>query len=130
MRKDSNTTLSVMKWLEEIEGKGGFTFYNRVDTAKGVFYGFTTVPKTNLFTLVLKNKDMESVFPSVDSSILIAWLRALCENMKQVFSTPAGAIPTGEPTPAREYNYTPNAVITGQGNNFEIKTAFPGTPIL
>ncbi|KAK3829638.1 MAG: hypothetical protein J3R72DRAFT_517198 [Linnemannia gamsii] len=142
MRKDSDTTLSVMKWLEEIEGKGGFTFYNRVDTAKGVFYGFTTVwqlrqlryhsqslcldgtyngPKTNLFTLVLKNKDMESV----DSSILIAWLRALCEKMKQVFSTPAGATPTGEPTAAREYNYTPNAVITGQGNNLRSRLPSP-----
>lgn len=42
MRKDADATLSAMKWLEEIEGKEGFTFYNRVDAAKGVFYGFAT----------------------------------------------------------------------------------------
>jgi len=42
MRKDTDATLSAIKWLEEIEGKGGFTFYNRVDTAKCVFYGFAT----------------------------------------------------------------------------------------
>ncbi|KAF8925351.1 hypothetical protein BGZ47_003350, partial [Haplosporangium gracile] len=162
MRKDTDATLSAMKWLEEIEGKGGFTFYNRVNTAKSVFYGFATEwqlrqlrnhgqslcfdgthnvfgPKTNLFTLVLKNKDHGFGVPvaflltrSTDSSILTAWLRALCEKMKQMFSTPAGTTPTGEPTPAREYNYKPNAVITDQGNTeiLAIKTAFPGTPIL
>jgi len=52
--------------------------------------------------------------------------------MKEMFSTPAGTTPTGEPTPAREYNYKPNAVITDQRNTeiLAIKTAFPGTPIL
>jgi hypothetical protein len=52
--------------------------------------------------------------------------------MKQMFSTRAGTTPTGEPTPAREYNYKPNAIITDQGNTevLAIKTAFPGTPIL
>ncbi|KAF9538806.1 hypothetical protein EC957_006201 [Mortierella hygrophila] len=140
-RKDMEATLSAMKWLEEIEGKGGFTFYNRVDTAKGVFYGFATewqlrqlrnhgqslcfdgthnVPKTNLFTLVLKNKHHGFGVP-------VAFLLTRSNNSTNVLYPCYGMTPTGEPTPAREYNYTPNAVITDQGNTeiLAIKTAFP-----
>jgi hypothetical protein len=42
MRKDPGATLSVMKWLEEIENKGGFTLYNKLDTTSGIYFGFST----------------------------------------------------------------------------------------
>jgi hypothetical protein len=85
-------------------------------------------PKTNLFTLVFKNKDHGFGVPVAflltricDPNILNAWLKALRERMKQMYSTPDF-----------EYNYKPNAVITDQGSTeiLAIKTVFPGIPIL
>ncbi|KAF9916336.1 hypothetical protein FBU30_001445 [Linnemannia zychae] len=151
IRKDPNATLSAMKWMEEIENRGGFTFYDKGTTTTGVYFGFSTDwqlrqlynhgrsfcfdgthkvfgLKTQLFTIVLKNRDHGFGVPvaflltkSSDPTILISWLKALCQKMKQVFSTQDN-----------EYNYKPNAVITDQGNTeiLAIKTAFPGTPIL
>ncbi|KAG0347734.1 hypothetical protein BG004_007072 [Podila humilis] len=123
MRKDTDASLSAMKWLEEIEGNGGFAFYNRADTSKGVYYGFAT--EWQLRQLRDHGQSLwfdrtRNVF-GTESSILTAWLQALCEKMKQMFSTPAHG-----------YNYKPNAVITDQGNteSLAIKTVFPGIPIL
>jgi len=83
--------------------------------------------KTNLFTLVLKNRETGAGIPvsflltkSCEVHILVNWLKALQKVMKDVFSLPD-----------QEYNFKPNAVITDQGNTeiLAIKSVFPSVPL-
>lgn len=42
MRKDPDASLSAVKWLEEIENKGGFAFYDKLRPTSGIYFGFST----------------------------------------------------------------------------------------
>ncbi|KAF9915391.1 hypothetical protein FBU30_002030, partial [Linnemannia zychae] len=149
MRKDPDPVLSAMKWMEEFENNGGFTFYDKNDKTNGLYFGFASLWQlqqlkthgrticfdgthnvfghaTNLFTLVLKNTDTGFGIPvaflltkTSDAFILSSWLTAIRKKMKDLFSTD------------EEYNFLPNAVITDQGGSeiLAIKTSFPGVPI-
>ncbi|KAG0234298.1 hypothetical protein BGW42_006690, partial [Actinomortierella wolfii] len=94
MRKNRDPVLSAVKWLQSIEANGGFTFYDRDDrsSVKNRDFGFG-VPVAFLLT------------QSTNSDILVAWLKGLCTKMRKMFSTGG-----------RKYDYTPNAVVTDQGN--------------
>ncbi|KAF9916862.1 hypothetical protein FBU30_001113 [Linnemannia zychae] len=43
MRKDSDPVLSAMKWMEEFENNGGFTFYDKNDKTNGLYFGFASL---------------------------------------------------------------------------------------
>ncbi|KAF9920133.1 hypothetical protein FBU30_010074, partial [Linnemannia zychae] len=149
MRKDDDAVVSSVKWMEELENDGAFTYYDKDDRVGGLYFGFSTTwqmnqlraygrticfdgthnvfgQKTNLFTLVVKNTSTGFGVPvaflltsSTENSILVDWLRALRSKMIAIFSSP---------DPDQLYVYKPNAVITDQGNVeiLAIKTAFAG----
>ncbi|KAF9433018.1 hypothetical protein BGZ76_009984 [Entomortierella beljakovae] len=150
MRKDPHPVVSAIKWMEEIEAGGNFTYYDKNDRTLGTYFGFASLwqldqlrlygrtlcfdgthnvfgQNTNLFTLVLKNLDTGLGIPvaflmtkSTESPILSGWLKAIRQKMKSLFSSTDS-----------EYDLKPNVVITDQGNTeiLAVRTAFPGVPI-
>ncbi|KAF8926034.1 hypothetical protein BGZ58_000242 [Dissophora ornata] len=150
MRKGPGPTLAAIKWMEEFEASKGFTYYDRGDRTNGLYFGFSSLRqleqlkvhgrvlcfngtpnvfghKTNLFTLVLKNRYTGTGIPvsslptkSCEVRIIANLLQALRKTMKSVFSLPE-----------QEYDYKPNAIITYQGNTeiLAVKSVFPGVPL-
>ncbi|KAF9969185.1 hypothetical protein BGZ73_008569 [Actinomortierella ambigua] len=132
MRKDDDPVVSSIKWMEELDKDGAFTYYDKNDRVAGLYFGFSTTwqmnqlkaQRQNLFTLVVKNTSTGRGIPvaflltsTTESSVLIGWLRGLRSKMAAIFSTPYQA-----------HVYKPNAVITDQGNEeiLAIKSAFAG----
>ncbi|KAF9328597.1 hypothetical protein BGZ91_000930 [Linnemannia elongata] len=150
MRKDDDPIVSSAKWMEELEKEGAFTYYDKGDHVGGLYFGFSTIwqmnqlkaygrticfdgthdvfgQKTNLFTLVVKNATTGFGVPvaflltnTQENSVLVGWLRGLRSKMTALFSSPD-----------QVYTYTPNAVITDQGNVeiLAIKRAFAGEDV-
>ncbi|KAF9417474.1 hypothetical protein BGZ76_004529, partial [Entomortierella beljakovae] len=150
MRKDNDPVLSSIIWMKELAKDQAFTFYEQGDKPDGVYFGFSTKwqleqlkengrtvcfdgthsvfgQKTQLFTLVVKNVATGFGIPvsflltkSADNRILSSWLKALRMKMQGRYSTPESV-----------YVFTPNAVITDQGNTeiLAISTAFAGESV-
>ncbi|KAF8971645.1 hypothetical protein BGZ46_010244 [Entomortierella lignicola] len=137
----------VVKWMQEFESKGYFTFY---DKSHSQYFGFASPwqlhqlkahgrtlcfdgthqvfgHKSYLFTLVIKNADTGFGIPVAFLlteltmiEVLTKWLKALREQMIAMFSE-------GDLV----YTFGPEAIITDQGNLEirAIKNSFPTVPI-
>jgi hypothetical protein len=47
MRKDDDAVVSSIKWMEELERDGGFTYYDKDDRVGGHYFGFSTTWQMN-----------------------------------------------------------------------------------
>ncbi|KAG0328836.1 hypothetical protein BGZ99_004324 [Dissophora globulifera] len=93
MRKDENPVISARLWMEELDSRGYFTYYDKEQ-------------KTNLFTIVVKNRDTGFGVPVAFFltrlsrwQVLAGWLNALKAKMDELCVD----------------EFVPTAVITDQG---------------